>query len=145
MARARYKGKTYSGISPMVATFDFTSTWKGAAAYQMTMQQGKQALNQVVQYLAEQAKIRAPYDTGLLKDSIRTWDAEQRGTTIVASYGVPRYYEGTDMLYGYWQEVGFFHHGSGEKIQNAYLLPAIEQNFEGARTVFRQGWDFSGL
>lgn len=144
MVTTRYKGKQYD-ISPVVMNFDFTSQFKNAALYQMTIEQGKQALNRVVEHLAEEAKARAPVDEGLLKESIRTWDAEQQGTDIVARYGVPRTYQGVDMLYGYWQEVGFHHYKSGEKIQNAYLLPAIEQNLESARTVFAQGWDFSGL
>jgi len=128
-------------VSPMLLQTNFETLWKGGAVLEMTMEQAEIALNKTVEYLAEQAKVRAPYDTGLLQDSIQTWDAEQRGNRIVASYGVPKEHKGTDMLYGYWQEVGFTHVGSGKKVQNAYLLPALEENFPATREVFFEAWD----
>jgi len=75
--------------------------------------------DQVVKWLAFQveagAKMRAPVDTGALRSSIRTDRAGQ---------GVWRVEDGVE--YGIYQELGFHHHGSGQFIQNAFMVPACE-------------------
>lgn len=75
--------------------------------------------DQVVKWLAFQveagAKMRAPVDTGALRSSLNTARVET---------GVWRIEDGVE--YGIYQEMGFTHHGSGQFIQNAFMVPACE-------------------
>jgi hypothetical protein len=66
--------------------------------------------------VASEARILAPYDTGALKDSIQE---EYPGGNILARINVFQ-------DYGIYQELGFHHWRSGQFIQNAFLVPAVE-------------------
>lgn len=67
-------------------------------------------------YVASEARVLAPYDTGALMNSIQE---EYPGGNILARINVWQ-------EYGVFQELGFHHYRSGAFIQNPFLLPAVE-------------------
>ena len=75
--------------------------------------------DQVVKWLAfqveAQAKMRAPVDTGALRNSL---------FTSRESEAVWRVSDGVE--YGLYQEIGYHHYRSGQFIQNPFLVPACE-------------------
>lgn len=73
-----------------------------------------------------EAKTRTPVDTGALRNSITVED-KSRG----------RYWVKDGMEYGIYQELGFTHPGSGRFIQNAFMIPAVEQVRRYVAQVFK--------
>ena len=76
--------------------------------------------DQVVKWLAYQveagAKMRAPVDTGALRNSLHTEQVQE---------GVYRVSDGVE--YGLFLEIGYRHFGSGQFIQYPFLIPACEE------------------
>ena len=72
------------------------------------------------------AKTEVPIDTGALRNSIS--NEQVAPLTWWVSDGVE---------YGIYQELGFRHFGSGQFIQNAFMVPAVER----VRPTFEQQWD----
>ena len=66
--------------------------------------------------VASEAKVLAPVDTGALINSIKE---EYPGGNILARINVWQ-------NYAIYQELGFHHYRSGQFIQNAFLVPAVE-------------------
>lgn len=63
------------------------------------------------------AKVKAPYDTGNLKNSLHT---EQKGELL--------WWVRDGVEYGVYQELGFHHWKSGAFIQNPFMVPAVESS-----------------
>lgn len=70
--------------------------------------------------VAASARANAPEETGELKATIRAV-LDLMAAKIVAGEGLP---DGRALF----QEMGFHHYKSGQFIQNAYLLPALEEH-----------------
>jgi len=77
-------------------------------------------VDQIIKWLAFQvqgkAQMKAPVDTGALRNSIRIEKV---------SDGVWRVLDGVE--YGIFQELGFRHRGSGRFVQHPFMVPAAEE------------------
>ena len=74
-----------------------------------------QVLRSISFQVEGEAKVRAPVDLGALKDSL-----------ITEPKGKNKYWVQDGVEYGIYQELGFNHWISGKFIQNAFMVPAVE-------------------
>jgi len=77
-------------------------------------------------------------DTGDLQESIRYWEPRREGTELVGSYGVPFTYNGHDMDYGLYQEIGF-RHSNGDWIHNEFLIHGLQRSRSEIRAIWQRG------
>lgn len=77
-------------------------------------------------------------DTGDLKESIKYWEPRREGRYIVGSFGVPRTYNGHEMDYAVYQEIGF-HHTNGRWIQNEFMINGLQRAKPELRAIFGHG------
>ncbi len=77
-------------------------------------------------------------DTGDLHDSIRSWEPRREGRYLVGSYGVPKMYNGHEMDYAVYQEIGF-HHTNGSWIQNEFMINGLQRAKPELRAIFGHG------
>ena len=75
-----------------------------------------QVLRSISFQVEGEAKDKAPVDLGALKGSIK-----------VEKKGKNKYWVQDGMDYGIYQELGFHHWKSGQFIQNAFMVPAVEK------------------
>lgn len=91
--------------------------WHGQKVHDEIVRRLASRLSAVGELLVAEAKLRAPVDTGNLRNSI-DYAVDEQELSLV--YGTPVYY-------GVYQELGFLT-ATGRFVQNPYLLPALLEN-----------------
>ena len=77
-------------------------------------------------------------DTGDLHDSIKSWEPRREGRYLVGSFGVPKMYNGHEMDYAVYQEIGFHHINDGW-IQNEFMINGLQRSKPELRAIFGSG------
>ena len=125
-----YTGQVNKNLES-VAHGSVNSIWRGDIFLEFSERLFEEKLEQTlavcVKNTKEYIKEIDLWDTGDLHDSIRYWEPRREGTELVGTFGVPMEYNGHDMDYGLYQEIGFTHVNDGW-IQNEFLINGLQKS-----------------
>lgn len=97
-----------------------------------------QALDVCVENTKQYIKDIDLWDTGDLHDSIQKWEPRRTPRGIVGSFGVPLTYNGHEMDYAVYQEIGF-RHTNGQWIQNEFMIHGLQRAKPEMFAIFTRG------
>lgn len=136
-------GQQVSKSTKEVMGGKITSVWRGDIFLEFSEELFEERLEMTLKVCVENTKQHIKdidlRDTDRLLHSIQYWEPRREGTKLIGSYGVPLTYDGHNMDYGLYQEVGFHHVGSGQWIQNEFLINGLQRSSSQIRAIWTSG------